>query len=406
MAKSEDRKFPSCRHAKRGPAALPFPLWIASEPFRIFFLTGICWSIVGVMLWPLAYLGKLSFAPHISHARLMIECFGGGFVLGFLGTAGPRMASAPKLSLPELGALLLLHLLNGAFHAQGKTAEGDATFLALLALFTCSLVFRVVKFRTSAPPPQLLLALSGLLSGMAGVMIFLNMESLGFGPWYRFGGLLLNQGMLLLPVLGIGSFLFPRMLGGTFGESVGRREYWMKFSRALVVAGMVIGSFAVEAWGAVGLGYGLRLAAAVGYLLAEIQWHRDPDAPARGTLAKGLYWALASGACGLGLAGFFYERHVAVEHLLYIGGFGLLMLVVASRVLFGHSGDLEGFSKKSWMARTLIFLAILTALTRATADFFPNILVSHYKYAAWTWALTAVLWVWWHRSRFRKRDPD
>ena len=42
----------------------------------------------------------------------------------------------------------------------------------------------------------------------------------------------------------------------------------------------------------------------------------------------------------LAAAGFVYDRHVGLEHLLYIGCFGLLILVVGSRVLFGHSGNL------------------------------------------------------------------
>ena len=32
---------------------------------------------------------------------------------------------------------------------------------------------------------------------------------------------------------------------------------------------------------------------------------------------------------------------------------------------------------------------VLATLTRATADFFPAILISHHRYAAWTWVATA-----------------
>ena len=106
------------------------------------------------------------------------------------------------------------------------------------------------------------------------------------------------------------------------------------------------------------------------------------------------------------LAGFLPDRHIAVEHLLFIGGFGLLVLVVGSRVLFGHSGELAGFARRSWIARGLIGLAFLAATTRASADFFPAILISHHKYAAWTWALAALLWLGWHARRFVTRDES
>jgi uncharacterized protein involved in response to NO len=135
----------------------------------------------------------------------------------------------------------------------------------------------------------------------------------------------------------------------------------------------------------------------------EVRWTNRERTSPRGSLATGLHWALITGLVGLALAGFFYEHHVAVEHLLYIGCFGLLILIVASRVLFGHSGELDSFSNRSWMARTLIAFAFIAATTRASADFWPKITISHHKYAAWAWGITALLWLIWHRKRFLKK---
>ncbi|MBL9160444.1 MAG: hypothetical protein JNJ70_23380 [Verrucomicrobiales bacterium] len=61
------------------------------------------------------------------------------------------------------------------------------------------------------------------------------------------------------------------------------------------------------------------------------------------------------------------------------------MLVVGSRVLFGHSGDRAGFHAKSKWARFLIFLAVLAAITRATPAWWPTTTISHHVYAAWAW---------------------
>jgi uncharacterized protein involved in response to NO len=105
---------------------------------------------------------------------------------------------------------------------------------------------------------------------------------------------------------------------------------------------------------------------------------------------------------GLLLAVVFPVQRVSVEHLLYAGGFGLLMLLVGSRVLFGHSGELESFDRKSWVARTLIFLAVLTGLTRATTGFLPQLTVTHHVYAAMSWATVGLLWLIWHWRRFGK----
>ncbi len=58
-------------------------------------------------------------------------------------------------------------------------------------------------------------------------------------------------------------------------------------------------------------------------------------------------------------------NHACLEHLLYILGFGMLMLIVGSRVLFGHSDDLDGFFVKSQWVR------VLAAITRATPAWVP-----------------------------------
>src|SRR4051794_40722882 len=90
---------------------VPFWTLAASEPFRIFFPMGVLIGISGVSLWPLYFLGiHRSFYPGVMHARLMIEGFAGGFILGFLGTALPRLLEVHPLSKRELFVLFGLYV--------------------------------------------------------------------------------------------------------------------------------------------------------------------------------------------------------------------------------------------------------------------------------------------------------
>ena len=398
--------FPSCKHAKK-PAGPPSGLmWLASEPFRLFFLSGAIWSIIGVSLWPLFYGGKLPFYPAIPHARIMIETFGGAFVVGFLGTAGPRMASAPKLTVLELGILFAFHTANGIGHLKGMTGPADLCFVAMLCVLLIGLLARIIRFRGEPPPPQLLLALTGLLCGMAGALMMQMDTVLARLAAYRLAGLLLYQGLLLPPVMGIGAFLFPRILGGGFGEAgtpEGRRSHAF---RAAAAAVLLVASFFLEGSGAVLPGYLLRSGTAAAYLLRGIPWRRKAGDPQRGTLARGLFWAMGLGLAGLVAAGLFPLHRVSMEHLLYIGGFGLLVLVAGSRVLFGHSGELVGFNRRWWMPRLILLLAVLAASTRASAAIKPEIMISHHNYAAWLWGAAALLWTVWHARRFARRDES
>lgn len=81
------------------------------EPFRVFFPIGALLAVLGVALWPLYYAGALVEYPSILHARLMVEGFMASFIIGFLGTAGPRITSAPYFSRSELLLLVIPSVL-------------------------------------------------------------------------------------------------------------------------------------------------------------------------------------------------------------------------------------------------------------------------------------------------------
>ena len=292
--------FPACPHKKHKAKGLRMHglRWLAAEPYRVFFASGIVWSIIGVSLWPLFYAQQLGFYPSLVHARLMMEAFGGAFVVGFLGTAGPRMATAPKLTPVELLGLLALHQASAICHLRLRLAWGDGLFVALLVSLLLSLVVRVARFRKEAPPPQMLLALTGLACGIAGAAMLLSPETMLAPQRLRLANLLLYQGLLLPPVLGIGSFVFPRMLGGDFGEAKTAIQTRNKLVRSIIAAGLLVLSFYLEADGHVPLGYALRAFVAAGYLLIEVSWKRHQT----GSLTTGLFWSLIIGWLGLVLA--------------------------------------------------------------------------------------------------------
>ena len=79
-------------------------------PFRIFFPIGAVFALVGVALWPLYYAGAVAEYPSILHARLMIEGFMSSFIIGFLGTAGPRTTEADVVWYKRPAALGVLVL--------------------------------------------------------------------------------------------------------------------------------------------------------------------------------------------------------------------------------------------------------------------------------------------------------
>ena len=55
--------FPACRHRKKKRTAARPLVWLGSEPYRLFFLSGVLFSIAGVAMWPLFFSGRFPFYP-------------------------------------------------------------------------------------------------------------------------------------------------------------------------------------------------------------------------------------------------------------------------------------------------------------------------------------------------------
>lgn len=96
---------------------------------------GLLLGVIGVSLWILYYAGITTLYPGVSHAPLMIEGIIASFVIGFLGTAGPRLVKAPHFTRAELLTLLTLDLLVAGLHLGGANRAGDVAFGLCVAFF-------------------------------------------------------------------------------------------------------------------------------------------------------------------------------------------------------------------------------------------------------------------------------
>src|SRR5262252_3351330 len=103
-----------------------------AEPFRFFFPLGLLFGTIGVLLWPLFVWHVIAFYPANTHVRLMIEGLMGSFIIGFLGTAGPRLLDAQPFSVFETTHLLTIQVISVFFHLTQQQISGDIAFFILL----------------------------------------------------------------------------------------------------------------------------------------------------------------------------------------------------------------------------------------------------------------------------------
>jgi uncharacterized protein involved in response to NO len=360
------------------------------EPFRIFFPTGALLGVIGVSLWPLFYLNAGIAYPNIAHARLMIEGLMGSFIFGFLGTAGPRLTSAPHFSLSEVGAIFTLDLLAGGFHVSGASRLGDSCFVVCLVAFALALAKRF-RQRKDSPPPNFVLVGLGFVSAMAGTVLIAAAESAQYSRAYQFGSALLNQSWVLLQVLGVAPFFIRRLLdlpAPHLPESRTLPPQWKREAAVAAFIGLVIMvSFWIEVIGLPRTGGWIRAGAIGFYVLTQIPFR------GRTFLANSLRGGVMSiffGFVGVALLPLY---RIGVLHIVFITGFNLVAFTVAIRVAFGHSGNLPFLRKRLGFFIATIALLVLAMISRVSADFVPHVRTAHLIGAAICWLLAAAIWI-------------
>lgn len=367
---------------------------IAREPFRILFPLGVIAGIIGVSLWPLYFWQVAQFYPGLAHARIMACGLFGAFILGFLGTAMPRMLSAPPLHIFQVSVLVSLHSAMTAAFAFSKIFLGDLLFLSILLIFVCLMVTRAMK-RKDTPPPGFILVGLSILSAGTGAALAIVEHFRELDPyWITFQRLLLYQGFVLLPILGIGPFILPRLFGmqsqHDFPEMrIPSAAWWRKATLAVAAGVLIITSFFLEAGGAYNTAYWLRFATALAYILLEMPFNRAPALNAMGVAIRIAFAGILAGFLAVAL---FPAYRVALLHLTLVGGFAVITFVVATRVVYGHSGNLSLLKRRNRWLLLAIGLMLFGMATRISGDFWPRILPSHYSYGAVLWIAGVLLW--------------
>ena len=364
--------------------------FFCKEPFRIFFPVGLVLGIAGVSLWPLYYAGLVVAYPATAHARLMIEGFMASFIIGFLGTAGPRITSTRHFSRVELIALLTLDLLSAGLHFGGSSRAGDVLFVFCLAFFLFVIGKRFVR-RKDSPPPNFALVGLGLLNGLAGAILLALFVNEAYSVQYRIGAALLEQGFVLLPILGVAPFLLVHLLNlprADLPESRKLPPGWIRQAAFAAAVGLIVdATFVAEAFDVGAVASWLRLGAVVVYLLVRMP-HRG-----RTFLGDSLRAGIVSVVVGIAVETLWPQYRIGALHIIFISGFSFIVLTVAIRVIFGHSGNAHLFQKRLPFFIIVAVLLFFAMLSRYVADLAPKARTVHLVAAAIAWLIAALIWM-------------
>ena len=318
----------------RPPDARP-----ALEPYRVLFPLGALFAVAGVAPWIAAAIVPGPW-PGLLHAGLMIQGFELCFVTGFLLTAMPAFTHGEKCRPWELAVVAAGAAAFGALQAAGLAAAAGAVF-AVTLLFTLVALARRVRLGGAAPPEEFLLVGLGVLLGIAGgALQALAAAGVLAEPAPRFALRLVSRGMMPALVLGLGGLLVPTFammkdplaIAGIAraGQRLPRRLF------VLSIGALLVAALALEAAGRPGAGAWARAAAGVASTMLAWKLWRPPGRKVT------LSWALwAAGWCvalGLLAAAALPAYEITAWHVVFVGGYGLLTLAIATRVVVSHGG--------------------------------------------------------------------
>ena len=377
------------------------------EPYRVFFPLGIMIGLYGVGHWLFYGLGWIKNYSGLMHAFIQMQGYLGCFIIGFLLTAMPRLASAPTATKRELFSFLVLTLGIPVFLSYRLWPLADLFFILWLLSIACFAVKRILVKRETkvSPPTEFVWIPIGILNGVIGSSL-LALGHLALLPAWALsvGKPMVFQGFLFSIVLGVGGFLGPRLMGVQQliqPENIRKEEPCVPGMVAMVrkrriqvhlTAGILLFlSFWFEGLGAPVLAYGLRAIIVSGIFLFTGALPLVPRVRHAFTWLLWLsFWMVALGSW----VEFLFPSHrVIALHLVFLGGFSLMTFAVGTVVVLSHAGEVQRLYKP---LPILWFVAscVLGALgLRISADFFPAKYFNLLALAAVIWMTGALSWL-------------
>src|SRR5262249_46772327 len=199
------------------------------------------------------------------------------------------------------------------------------------------------------------------------------------------------EGMVLLLVLGIGGFLGPRLLRfaqlpqftniqRTGESSENKKTLFYKIAGLIIVLSLI----AEYGFGLSAMAFVLAAVKSI-VIVATLQPWRLPAV--RTTLAWCVWCAHWFVILAVWVVAIVPRYRIDFLHILFIGGFTLLILAVGTRVTLSHGGYPLAQERRSWPLRISISTGLFAFLPRGGAPFAWFTYFSHLGWAA-------LLWIW------------
>ncbi len=348
------------------------------------FATGFLLAWAGVLHWMLLGLGVTQEYRSVFHAITQIQAVMMAFATGFLLTFIPRRtqtAPPPRLLVWVLAAALGSVALFAWLERWALTQAGWWLVVGSLIVFVAR------RRRAAGPglPPSFVWVPVSLLAALGGSVLVALGGAMGWMRLHDVGRAALLQGMFTGLAIGLGSFLLPMLTRGAPAQDVPGPKLHA------LAAVLFFASFGLEPLGMPRVAFAARALIVLAVLLMG-RVYRWPTQPGlHRTLAWIAVWMLPIGNA---LVALLPEYKRAALHVLFIGGFGLMVFSVSAHVVLAHEGRPQALSQSPWVVRVMGLLFGVALICRALLDVDAERFTLWIAIAAGAFLAATLAWVW------------
>lgn len=354
--------------------------------FRPFFLFGSVYSAIAMVIWLSFLSGRSAFGemdPFIWHSHEMIYGFVTAIIAGFILTVVQNWTGIPGLKGSRLKFLFALWLMGRILMwIPGSpallTAAVDLSFFPVLTFFL------IPYFRSPELGTERFFYLFFLLFFAGNLLV--HLETVGLDPFHfsegtAHVGIRIGLDSALLVTLFMSGRVIPFFTESSIARAQPRTYVWTERLAPATAAAFVFGDFFFR---------GTVVLASIAFITALVHAIRLAGWQVRRIRRVPLIWVLHLAylwiVIGLGLSGLAALGKLPVSlstHAFTVGGLGLMIYGMISRVSLGHTG--RRLHPTAWTVGGYALLAI-AAVVRVFTPLFPTVNVQ------WVWLGAGICW--------------
>ena len=363
------------------------------DPYSFLFSLGLLSAFFGVSVWIAFQRVYLNFFPKQIHGGLMFSAFLWPFTAGFLMTAIPKMTRTQPAHFIEVALPFFLVITQWALSLLDKPQLSYALY-GIQIFFLISFIGRRFRSRGQTPFEGFVFIPFAFVFGLFGPIYYFLSSSQNLSFFYIFSG----QIFVLNLVCGLGSRLIPiltRVPQAINPDVAGVRS---RFLEMFLFAAFLNSSFVFEFFRMNQLAYAIRVLFLIIFSIRHLKVFLCPMV--RSYVGWGIRVSIFSIILGYLLLAITKGNQLALFHLVFIGGFTLITMMVATRVTLAHGGeslDLELNSKWIVLVVALLFVSMLLRVL-AFSDLlgwtlFSSAIVFSLALGTWFFRFYRTLWL-------------